>query len=272
MTRSISLAWLTIAPFNPLDMIPLAREIGYDGIGLRALPATPGDDLPPLLSDAHLRKKLRSLAAQHEIRFTDMEIIRIDEFFRIDKFLVFLDICAELSIPTVLVAGDDPDLSRLTASFACLCEQGKSRGVSPALEFMPWTSVHDAKTAHSIVHNAATDNGKIIVDTLHVARSSTTLQDLATIPRDHLAYVQICDAPAPIPSTREGLIHTAREARLLPEQGGIELASILETLPKDLPVSIEIPNKEGHARYGKAQWAKDAYFLTQELLQKESLK
>ena len=51
------------------------------------------------------------------------------------------------------------------------------------------------------------------------------------------------DAPAEVPVTTEGLIHTARCERLLPGEGGIDLArDCSSTLPKDLPISVEIPN------------------------------
>ncbi|MFT8420027.1 MAG: sugar phosphate isomerase/epimerase [Gluconacetobacter sp.] len=266
MTRPISLAWLTTAPMNPVEMLPLARRIGYTGVGLRALPAAPGETLPPLLTDPSFRRQIRDLARQEAIRVTDMEIVRIADSFRAADIEPFLDLCADLSVPHILVAGDDADLSRLASSFADLCALAAPRGISPALEFMPWTAVRDARTALSVVTTAAADNGTIIVDTLHVARSGTTTDDLRNIPRDRLAYVQICDAPADIPATREGLIHTARQARLLPGDGGIDLTAILASLPPDLPVSVEIPNQAAHVQHGASHWASMAFDATSALL------
>ncbi len=99
-------------------------------------------------------------------------------------------------------------------------------GLSADLEFMPWTKVPDARTALRVVLGAAQPNGGVLVDALHVARSATSLADLAAIPRERLHYAQICDAPAEVPSTVEGLIHAARCERLLPGDGGIDLAGI----------------------------------------------
>ena len=47
--------------------------------------------------------------------------------------------------------------------------------------------------------------------------------------------------PKEIPPTNEGLIHTGREERLYPGEGGIDIASILNRLP-EVPYSLEIPN------------------------------
>ncbi|MCP1196047.1 sugar phosphate isomerase/epimerase [Acetobacter senegalensis] len=272
MTRQIFLSWLTTAPLPPRSMIGLAKECGYAGVSLRALPAAAGDSIPQLLQDRALRQSVKYRALADEIILADMEIIRINEGFAVQSVEPFLDLCAELSVSTFLVAGDDPDLSRLTASFNALCEASRAKGICPALEFMPWTSVKDVKTALSIIENSGSENGKIIVDALHVARSSTTLDDLRAIPRERLACFQICDALAAIPQTQEGLIYTARQARLLPGQGGIDLHAILEALPPDIPVSVEIPNKEGHDAQGAAGWAKNALIATISFLNEELVK
>jgi len=86
----------------------------------------------------------------------------------------------------------------------------------------------------------------VLVDALHFARSDSSLADIGAMPRHRLHYAQICDAPAEIPATTEGLIHTARCERLLPGEGGIDLAALFRTLPDDLPISVEIPTTIAH--------------------------
>ena len=39
----------------------------------------------------------------------------------------------------------------------------------------------------------------MLVDTLHVGRSSTTLDDLRDIPREWIHYAQLCDGSVPVP-------------------------------------------------------------------------
>ena len=176
----------------------------------------------------------------------------------------FLETCAKLRARAVLVAGDDPDESRLTASFAGFCEAAVPYGLTGDLEFMPWTKVPDARTAQRIATNSAQPNARVLVD-LHAGRSSTTLADIAALPRSLLSYAQICDAPREVPITDEGLIHTARQARLIPGDGGIDLVGIFAQLPPDLPVSVEIPNREEMAA-GVEAWAARALAASRSVL------
>ncbi len=54
------------------------------------------------------------------------------------------------------------------------------------------------------------------------------------------------------------MIHTARSARLLPGDGGIDLRGLLKALPDDLPLSLEIPNDEWLPRLGAEEWGRRA--------------
>ena len=81
-------------------------------------------------------------------------------------------------------------------------------------------------------------------------------------------YIQICDAPAEVPATTEGLIHTARCERLLPGEGGIDLARLFTTLPKDLPISVEIPNDKRAPELGAQEWARQALVASRTMLER----
>lgn len=262
---TISLAYLTSVPLSPPDAIRLATELGYDAVGLRALPAAPGGDSSPLITDAALRAETRRALASGVPVF-DVEIVRLGPDFAVEAFRPFLELCGELNARAILVAGDDPDEARLTATFSAFCEAAAPYGLTGDLEFMPWTKVPDARTALRIVTAAGQPNGRVLVDALHAGRSQTTLADIAAIPAGRLSYAQICDAPGEIPSTDEGLIFTARQARLLPGEGGIDLAGIFSQLPADLPISVEIPHLERSAQLGPREWARQALVATRTVL------
>jgi sugar phosphate isomerase/epimerase len=66
--------------------------------------------------------------------------------------------------------------------------------------------------------------------------------------------------------TTQELIHTAREERLLPGEGTIELRGIFSKLDKDLPISIEIPNKIRSSALGDSAWAKLAFEAAKQTL------
>jgi sugar phosphate isomerase/epimerase len=85
--------------------------------------------------------------------------------------------------------------------------------------------------------------------------SRVGLDELAALPRQWLHFIHLCDTSEEIPTTRDGLIHVARNERLYVGEGSIDFAAILGRLPA-IPLSIELPNArqvkelgfEGHAR------------------------
>jgi sugar phosphate isomerase/epimerase len=258
MQRIYSLAYLTSAPMAPPDALVLAQKLGYQAIGVRIAPAAPGGDFSPLTEDPAMLRDTVARIQDTGVPVFDVEIARLNGTFRADQFKGFLETAGRLGARAILVAGDDPDEARLTASYAAFCDAAAPFGLTADLEFMPWTAVRDAKSALRIVSNADRPNGRILVDSLHAGRSTTTLADLAAIPRDRLSYAQLCDAPGEIPTSNEGLIHTARCARLLPGDGGIDLVGITQQLPAELPLSLEIPNDEWLPKLGAEEWGRRA--------------
>jgi sugar phosphate isomerase/epimerase len=253
-----SLAYLTSVPLSPADALVLAAKLGYKHTGVRIAPASPGGEFHPLATDAAMLRETIARNRDTGATVFDVEIVRLAADFKLARFAPFLETCGALGARAILVAGDDPDEERLTASFAAFCDAAAKYGLTADLEFMPWTKVPNAKTALRIVSKAARPNGRILVDSLHAGRSATTLADIAAIPRAMLSYAQLCDAPAEIPATHEGLIHTARFARLLPGEGGIDLVGMLSQLPSDLPISLEIPNEERLPALGAEEWGRQA--------------
>lgn len=256
MTRKFSISFLTHATLLPPEQAVMARKLGYDAIGVRLAPAAPGGIFAPLIKDkAMLAETLRRLD-DTGIPVFDIEMIRINADFDAAIWKPFLETAAALRAKAILVACDDPEETRLIASFAKLCEAARPYGLTCDLEFMPWTEVKDGKSALRVVSAAGQPNGRILPDSLHIARSGTTLDDLRAIPREMLGYGQICDAPAGIPATYEEMIFTARCARLQPGEGGIDLAEMFTALPLDLPISIEVPHDVRLPQVGQEEWAR----------------
>lgn len=258
MQRIYSLAYLTSAPMAPPDALVLAQKLGYQAIGVRIAPAAPNGDFSPLSEDPALLRDTVARIQDTGVPVFDVEIARLNAKFHVDQFKQFLETAGKLGARAILVAGDDPDEARLTASYAAFCDAATPFGLTADLEFMPWTAVRDANSALRIVTNADRPNGRILVDSLHAGRSTTTLADIAAIPDSRLSYAQLCDAPGEIPTTNEGLIHTARCARLLPGDGGIDLVGITQQLPAELPLSLEIPNDEWLPKLGAEEWGRRA--------------
>lgn len=262
MTRLYSLAQLMALPYAPPQMVQLAADTGCAAAGVRLLPASPGGKAYPLMDDAPMLRETLAVIASTGVKVLDLEVIRLAAGFDPRDYLRFMEVGAQLGAAHILVAGDDPDETRLTASFAALCDAAAGFGLSADLEFMPWTEVPNLRSAKRIVGAAARPNGGVLVDALHFARSDSRLDELDDIPRSWLRYAQMCDGAVPAPSTNEGLIFDARCERKLPGEGGIALRELFARLPQDLPVSIEIPSDSRAPVMGYTAWARLAKAAT----------
>jgi sugar phosphate isomerase/epimerase len=56
-----------------------------------------------------------------------------------------------------------------------------------------------------------------------------------------MRYVQFCDARREKPPSMEEIRRQAREDRLMPGEGELDLAGLLAALAPDLPLCLEIP-------------------------------
>src|SRR2546425_761057 len=78
------------------------------------------------------------------------------------------------------------------------------------------------------------ENGGILIDPIHFDRGGSSAGEISGVPRARFRYMQLCDAPAERPTDVEGLLHQARAERLMPGDGGLDLAGILRAVPADL--------------------------------------
>jgi sugar phosphate isomerase/epimerase len=148
-----------------------------------------------------------------------------------------------------------PDRSLYTEKFAELCELAKPFGLTVDLEFVTFADVKNLKEAVGLLRAVYQDNAGIMIDTLHFNRSRVTLEELDEVPRQWFHFAHLCDGPAEIPATREGLIHTARDERLYAGEGAIDIAAILNRIP-EVPYSIELPHLTRMKEYGYAEHAR----------------
>ncbi len=267
MSRTYSLSYLTTLDRPPPEAIRTAAAAGYDAIGLRLFPAMPGGAAHPLMDDPAALAATLAALQDTGVRVFDLEIIRLTPAFDVTAYLPFLETGARLGARAILVVGDDEDEARTAASLAALCEAAAPFNLSADLEFMPQSKLPDVQSALRVLHQAAQPNAGIIVDALHYARSGSTLADIDAIPAAWMHYLQICDAPAEIPDTIEGLHYTARCARLLPGEGGIDLAALFDRLPNNLPVSVEVPNDKRAPALGPLEWARQALAASRAILE-----
>ena len=241
MKHDYSLAHLTVLSLTPPQVVEVAARTGYRYVGLRMTRVTPDEVLYDLARDRALMRETKARLAATGIAVNDGELFRMDPTHGPDDFVPELEATAELGAQHVIAQLPDPDRERATARFAKLCDLAKPLGIFVSLEFPHWTETGDLATATKVVRAVNRTNAGILVDMLHFGRSDSSLDELAKLPREWFRFAHVCDAAKEVPPTMAGIIRTARDERLFPGEGGIDVRGILACIPQDIPYALEIP-------------------------------
>ncbi len=240
-TPVLSLCWLTVRGAHPLDHVEAAVAGGFNAVGLRLVPPTPGDAMVPVVGDAPLVRELLARLAATSTTVLDVETVWIGPDFDLAPLLPMLDLAQRLGCRNLLTMGHDADPARLTTHFAALCDAAARFGIDVSIEFCAYTQVSTLAAAQRLVVAAARPNARILVDMLHLARSGGTPQQLAALDPALLTYCQLADARGPRPATDAALRDEARGGRYLPGDGELPLADLVAALPAGLALGVEAP-------------------------------
>ena len=241
MKHDYSLAHLTVLSLAPPQMIDVAARAGYRYVGLRATRVTPDEVLYDLAHDRALMQETKARLADTGVEVLDFELFRMDPALEPESFAGVLDAAAELGARHIIAQLPDPDRERAVARFARLCDLAKPLSIAVSLEFPHWTETGNLSEAAKVVRAVNRSNAGILVDMLHFGRSDSTLDELASLPPEWFRFAHVCDAAREVPPTMAGIIHTARDERQFPGEGGIDVRGILACLPPDIPYALEIP-------------------------------
>lgn len=248
------LAHLSALGCPPPELTYLAAHAGYDYVSFRTIPlGLPGEPDYRLAHNPALQRQLKEALGRTGVKGLDIELARIVDGIDVSTYMPEMEAAAELGIRQVVSSVWTANRAYTIDTLSKLCEFAAKIGMTVNLEFVTWANVGTLKDAVAIVRELSQPNCGLLIDTLHFSRSRDKLEDLSVIPESWFHIVHLCDAPAEIPSTKEELIFTAREARLDPGQGGIDLAAILNRIP-EVTYSLELPNLQranslGHAEH-----------------------
>ena len=167
-----------------------------------------------------------------------------------------LSVFHELGARRISTTSMDPDLARSFDQFAVLAELAADAGFETVIEFAPTLTVPDLPTALAALRHIGRKDVKLLVDTMHLVRSGASAADVAALDPGLVGYIQLSDAPRT--STFSSYLQEAMFERRPPGEGELPLLEILEALPRDVVVGLEIPELSKaqmgvgpHARVGR---------------------
>src|SRR5450759_790274 len=173
--RCISLAAVTLREVPPDELAKAAAAAGLDAVGIRLSPWDPNH---PSRYSADQLRRIATLIADLGIFTLDVEQIRLLPDTGASDFGCLFEGAALLGARFALIYGDDPDEERFIAQLNQLGQIGVPYGVSPVVEFMPFTAVNTLARALSILERADLPRQALLIDTLHMAGGGGAAENL----------------------------------------------------------------------------------------------
>jgi sugar phosphate isomerase/epimerase len=250
---------------RPLDLIEAAGEAGYDGLGLRLYPS-PALPYHPVVGDAPLIRQMKRALADAGLKVLDIYTFYLQPATRLDDFTSALALGAELGAGYALVQGADPSWPRLLDNFAGFCERAGRFGLTASLEFVPQRDLATLAQARRLIDESDQPNAALCVDPLHLARGGGAPADLRNLDLRLLPYIQFSDGML---AQGEPDLAVARRIgvgeRRLPGRGMLPLADLLDVVPDNLPLSVEVPRPAG-ASMTDVAWARTVIEETRQFI------
>jgi sugar phosphate isomerase/epimerase len=233
----LALDSLTLTDTQPVELIGVAQEAGFDIISLwvQAPPLYPA----PLLTAQKEAECARALAD------TDLTVVALEAFDLhslavVETYREALERGARLGAQNALAINySNPDRAETAAVLAKFAEIAAEYGLAVNLE--PVAGGHTATLKQGADMIAASGaNVGITFDPWHLIGSGGSVADILEIDRSLIRYVQLCDGPVPMPAETVGFGSVAERA--YPGDGQFPLLDMLRLLPLDVPIGFECPS------------------------------
>jgi sugar phosphate isomerase/epimerase len=238
--RLVSLAAGTVLDVDPVEAVSVAATAGWPAVGLWFDPRT--------WTEATTREVSRRLDDTGVVAL-DIEPIILGREAEgpggTDGGERLIDAAAAIGVPHVLVASGGAPPEVVAERLGVLCAHAGS--VAPSLrivlEFLPIFSISNLAQAVEVVRQVGHPQAGVLVDSLHLARSGGSPDDLIGVDSALLPYLQLADAigadrPVGMTALRDEALH----GRLLPGEGTLPLHQLLSVVP-GVPVSVELRSR-----------------------------
>lgn len=241
------LAPVTINELDPPALIEAAHAAGFAAVDLRVVGAPGAAPVAPVVGNRPMIAAIAAALADTGVTLFSATGLWLVPEFSLDEAMPALETAARLGAECFLAVGNDPDEGRMTANLARLAAAAGTCRLRLALELMPYTAVNTLAKANRMVAACGEVNAGLLIDALHLARAGGTPAEVAALPPERIAYLQLCDAPA-APPPGLSLRQESLSSRLYPGEGSLPLMALMDALPAGVVVDVETPVAADRAR------------------------
>jgi sugar phosphate isomerase/epimerase len=172
------------------------------------------------------------------------------------SFAAAMELGAAFGAKYATVMGADDDWSRQRDNFAATCDLAARFGLTCSLEFAVIRPLATLPQTVRLITEAKRE-AVICIDPLHLARSGGSPADVKALPAKYFPYAQISDGvlepgePNPALFGKLGM-----GTRKMPGEGTLPLREVIAALPRDTPLSVELPHALAPKGTSARDWAK----------------
>jgi sugar phosphate isomerase/epimerase len=204
-----------------------AAAAGFTGIGLHT------DDYARMRDSGVDNESLRRVLDQHSMSLREIEFLSgwtTGETFPPERTTSAIGELSAAFHPHHLTAGefsaDTVDIDAAGARLRVLCDRFAEYGLRIAVEAFPWSGLSDFATARAVVESSGATNAGLMIDVWHFYNTRSTLDHLHGLAPDQIVAVQLNDGRV----VDDNHLHEARQGRLLPGDGELDIAALLTGL------------------------------------------
>ena len=229
----------------PLDVIEAAAAAGFDSAGLRITGRRVEDEYVSIVGNPSAIAMLRDRAKASGMRISSITGYGFFPDLPFDHHARVLETAERLDSSLIVLNVYYEDHDAFADALARLCERAAAHRLRVGVEFMPFSGLRTLAQAERAIARSAAVNAGYVIDALHLMRSGGTPQDVARIDSSRIFLGQLCDAAAKRePPTIDELRAEARAHRLYPGEGDAPLHELLDVLPGNLEIEVEVPRSD----------------------------
>jgi len=253
-----------VSPFDFRARVEMARKVGYSGIGFIHADVM-------AVADRLGFKTMKAILDDNAMKYVEVEIIGdwfTDGEKRKRSDVVRRDLlkAAEALGAWHIKIGADIDneghnpwpMNRMIAELKVLAGEAASAGTKLALELMPFSNLKTLDQGVELMRGAGAKNAGLMLDVWHMARGNIDFEQIRTLPKEMVFWVEVDDARAEPEGT---LYHDTVHNRVLPGEGALDIQGFLKAVRAtgyDGPYGVEILSRE-HRVKPLAEAAQRAY-------------
>ncbi|HUH38376.1 MAG TPA: sugar phosphate isomerase/epimerase [Spongiibacteraceae bacterium] len=137
-------------------------------------------------------------------------------------------------------------LDGMAESFRELCAFLAEEDLRCAVEFLPWTGLADLASTRVLLDAASEYRPQVMLDSWHVFRGTTSLEEIAALPADSVMALQLNDFKGD--GQRPSGFAETMSQRCLPGEGWFDLPALIQALRasgNNAPLTVELMQLDG---------------------------